>query len=132
MTSLASPTTRLKVLLAVALDQAHALAAHGLLPSVVVGDAEKALWHAIDMLRTLSGSVESTDEAQTKTKTKKKRKIFNGIGELLGGSAAGIGNILLLTGSIVAPNPATLYAAIASGGIAVSTLFAGIGDLRGE
>jgi hypothetical protein len=63
---------------------------------------------------------------------KKKRKIFNGIGKLLGGSAAGIGNVLLLTGSIVAPNPATLYAAIASGGIAVSTLFAGIGDLRGE
>jgi len=63
---------------------------------------------------------------------KKKRKIFNGNGKLLGGSAAGIGNVLLLTGSIIAPNPATIYAAIASGGIAVSTLFGGIGDLRGE
>jgi hypothetical protein len=113
----------IEVLLAVAVDQAHALAGLGLPPSSVVADAEEALRHAIKTLSSLSMAVEPQ---------KKKRKLFNGIGKLLGGSAAGIGNILLLTGSIVAPNPASLYAAIASGGIAVSTFFAGIGDLRGE
>lgn len=64
--------------------------------------------------------------------TKNKRKLFNGIGKILGGSVAGIGNALMATGTIMAPNPATAYGAIASAGIAVSGIFAGIGDLRGE
>jgi hypothetical protein len=64
--------------------------------------------------------------------TKTKRKLFNGIGKILGGSVAGIGNALMATGTIVAPNPATAYGAIASAGIAISGIFAGIGDLRGE
>jgi hypothetical protein len=92
----------IEVLLAVAVDQAHALAGHGLPPSSVVADAEEALRHAIKTLSSLSMAVEP------QTKKKKKRKILNGIGKLLGGSAAGIGNILLLTGSIVAPNPIEL------------------------
>jgi len=62
----------------------------------------------------------------------KKRKIFNGIGKILGGSVAGIGNALMATGTILAPNPATAYGAIASAGIAVSGIFSGLGDLRGE
>jgi hypothetical protein len=62
----------------------------------------------------------------------KRRKIFNGIGKILGGSIAGIGNALVAVGTILAPNPATVYGAIASGGLAVSGICAGIGDLRGE
>jgi hypothetical protein len=63
---------------------------------------------------------------------KKKRKIFNGIGKLLGGAVAGIGNALLVAGTLIAPNPATGYGAIVSGGIAVTSFFAGLGDLKGE
>lgn len=63
---------------------------------------------------------------------KKKRKLLNGIGKMLGAAVAGVGNVLLVTGAVVAPNPATGSAAIASCGLAISTMFAGIGDLRGE
>jgi len=63
---------------------------------------------------------------------KNKRKLFNGIGKLLGGTVMGIGNALVAAGSIVAPNPATGAIAIASGATAIASILAGIGDLRGE
>jgi hypothetical protein len=63
---------------------------------------------------------------------KKKRKLFNGIGKILGGSITAAGNILLVTGTVLAPNPATAYGAIASSAVAVTAMFQGIGDLRGE
>ncbi len=62
----------------------------------------------------------------------KKRKILNGIGKILGGAIAGTGNVLLLLGTIAAPNPATGYGAIASGGIALTGVLSGLGDIRGE
>jgi len=62
----------------------------------------------------------------------KKRKILNGIGKILGGAIAGTGNVLLLCGTIMAPNPATGAGAIASAAIAVASVMQGAGDLRGE
>jgi len=61
---------------------------------------------------------------------RKKRKILNGIGKILGGAVAGTGNVLIATGAIIVP--AAGAAAIASGGLAISSIFAGLGDLRGE
>jgi hypothetical protein len=62
----------------------------------------------------------------------KKRKLLNGIGKLLGGAVTGLGNTLLWTGMLAAPNPAIGYTAIACGGLAISMFLAGLGDLRGE
>lgn len=62
----------------------------------------------------------------------KKRKLFNGIGKVLGGSITGIGNAMMATGTILAPNPATAAGAIASAAVAVSAILTGVGDLRGE
>lgn len=62
----------------------------------------------------------------------KKRKVFNGIGKVLGGAITGVGNALMATGTIVAPNPATGAGAIASAAVAVPLIMGGIGDLRGE
>lgn len=62
----------------------------------------------------------------------KKRKLFNGIGKILGGSIGGIGNALMAAGTILAPNPATAAGAIASAAVSIPAIFSGIGDLRGE
>ncbi len=62
----------------------------------------------------------------------KKRKLFNGIGKILAGTVTAAGNLLLATGTIIAPNPATAYGAIASSALAIGGVFQGIGDLRGE
>jgi hypothetical protein len=62
--------------------------------------------------------------------TKKKRKILNGIGKILGGAVAGTGNTLIAMGTMIVP--AAGAAAIASGGLAISSILAGLGDLRGE
>lgn len=69
---------------------------------------------------------------QVSSSTKKKRKIFSGVGKILAGAIAGGGNALLGLGTIAAPNPATGYAVIASCGLAVGSFCQGIGDLRGE
>ena len=63
---------------------------------------------------------------------RKKRKLFNGIGKILAGTVTGAGNLLLATGTILAPNPATAYGVIASSALAVGGICQGIGDLRGE
>jgi len=62
----------------------------------------------------------------------KKRKILNGIGNILMGFATGGGNILLAGGTIAAPNPATGYLVIGSAAVAIGAVFKGLGDLRGE
>jgi hypothetical protein len=62
--------------------------------------------------------------------SKKKRKIFNGIGKILGGAVAGVGNTMIAAGAIVVP--AAGAAAIASAGLAITSICGGIGDLRGE
>lgn len=61
-----------------------------------------------------------------------KRKIFNGVGKVLGGCIAGLGNALAATGTILVPNPGTAAGAIASAAVAVPAIMSGIGDLRGE
>jgi hypothetical protein len=112
-----------EIFLAVAVDRAHVLASSHHSPRSVIEHAEK----------TLRGKKQlGLTESSSKIDSRKKRKPWSAIGKLLGGSAAGIGNALALTGTIIAPNPATLYATIASGGIAVTALFAGIGELLGE
>jgi hypothetical protein len=88
------------------------------LPSVVASKAVSELKRAADRL-----------DDPNKTKPK---KIFNGIGKLVSGAATGAGNVLLVTGSIVAPNPGTAYAAIGSSALAIGLMSQGIGDLRGE
>lgn len=123
----------IEVLLALAVEYAHKMAEErnkfgrwsgprGPLESTseILEDAVKALREATEKL------------GQVPEPPKKKRKLFNGIGKLLGGSVMGIGNALVATGTILAPNPATGSIAIASGAGAVVSMMAGIGDLRGE
>lgn len=95
-------------------------------PSEIAHSAQPELSRAGELL--LKYKVASPDAAESQ----KKRKIFNAIGKLLGGSIAGAGNLLLVTGTIIAPNPATAAGAIASGALAIGSIFQGIGDLRGE
>jgi hypothetical protein len=71
-------------------------------------------------------------QLQAQPSEPKKRKIFNGIGKILGGSVAGVGNALMAAGTIVAPNPATGAGALACAAVALPLIFGGIGDLRGE
>ena len=70
------------------------------------------------MVRRLEKAM--SDSAKDREAPPKKRKILNGIGKILGGAIAGAGNVLLLFGTIVAPNPATGYGAIASSAIALA------------
>ena len=87
-----------------------------------------------DIQPEMAGRLEEAlrDSAKGPEAQPKKRKILNGIGKILGGAIAGTGNVLLLVGTIAAPNPATGYGAIASSAIAVASVMQGAGDLRGE
>jgi hypothetical protein len=71
-------------------------------------------------------------ENSTPPPAPKKRKTLNGIGNLLTGFVTAGGNALLATGTILAPNPATGFATIASAAMAAGSIFKGLGDLRGE
>ena len=97
------------------LSRAHAR------PSEIAISAQLELDRAVGQLDTLADS-----------SPKKKKKIFNGIGKVLAGAVTGAGNLLLATGTVVAPNPATAYAIIGSSALAVGYFFQGLGDLRGE
>lgn len=100
------------------------------LPSKVAHTAQSELNHAADLLRGQDDrSLRKRSRQQREAEPIKKRKIFNGIGKLLGGVVAGGGNVLIAAGTIVAPNPATAYGAIASGAAAIATILAGVGDL---
>src|SRR5580700_465710 len=84
----------------------------------VIDDAEPALHRAADVL------------AAEPQEGMKKRKLFNGIGKILGGTIAAAGNVLLATG-MVTFGPGFAAAAIASSGLAISGISQGIGDLLG-
>jgi hypothetical protein len=115
-------THEIELLIMLAVHRAHVLAATEKLPSDIAYEAARKMNHLTETLsETLSPHAPD----------KKRRKILNGIGKMLGGAVAGAGNVLLLTGTLIAPNPATGYAAVASGGLAISSLFAGRGDLQG-
>jgi hypothetical protein len=97
-------------------------------PRRVMSDANTEIQRAANML----SSTDLQSDVQSQTDVPKKRKIFNGVGKILAGAVAGVGNTLLGCGTIIAPNPATAYAVIASAAVAVGSISQGIGDLRGE
>jgi len=113
----------IEVFLAICIQNAHRVARETRVPSELVRQADQEFQNAAPMLR---------DPQTFANEPKKKKKILNGVGKLLGGAIVGVGNALLVGGTIAAPNPATAYLAITSGGAAVSGMFAGPGDLRGE
>ena len=88
----------------------------------------RKLKNATDRLQNVGKANVEMDVAPSKPK----RKLFNGIGKILAGTVTTAGNLLLLTGSVVAPNPATAYGVIASSALAIASIGQGIGDLRGE
>jgi hypothetical protein len=89
----------------------------------------KILEEVPEVLRK-QGQQMKTDKSDTPLP--KKRKLFSGIGNLILGLATAGGNGLFVTGTILAPNPATAYMAITSAAMGVATVFKGIGELRGE
>jgi hypothetical protein len=81
-------------------------------PSKIVYSAQAELARAADYLehgpegRPKRGAPEapgSIEQKKIKIEPQKKRKIFNGIGKVLGGAIAGAGNLLLAAGAIMAP-----------------------------
>jgi hypothetical protein len=95
-------------------------------PSHIVERANNGLREAADMLSP--GETEPTQNQPEK----KKRKVLGGVGKILAGAITGAGNLLLFTGTIAAPNPATAYGVIGSSALAVGSICQGLGDLRGE
>jgi hypothetical protein len=85
-----------------------------------------------EMADRLQRASKEFDQPSAAAVQPKKRKLLNGIGKILGGAIAGTGNVLLLAGTVIAPNPATGYGAIASSALAVAGILQGAGDLRGE
>ena len=86
-----------------------------------------SVFREADGLLTRSGA-----DLKRQDTPRRKRKVCDGIGNLLLGVATAGGNALLGAGTIVAPNPATGYAVISSTAVAVGAIFKGLGDLRGE
>src|SRR5262245_8082047 len=109
-----------ELLVALAIQGAHTLASSGKLPSDVVEEAHAALETALQSLQDGSKTLAP----------KKERKILSGVGKLLAGAITGVGNVLLLTGTLAAPNPGIGFAAMASGALAVGSFFQGIGELK--
>lgn len=96
------------------------------IPSAAVEKARAELKNAAERIAELS------DKSNGNRAEQKKKKLFNGIGKILAGTVTAAGNLLLVTGTIIAPNPATAYGVIGSSAIAVGSICQGIGDLRGE
>lgn len=96
-------------------------------PSETVERAREELKRAAERIVGLSDRSSSGNQVEVK-----KKKIFNGIGKILAGTITGAGNLLLATGTLIAPNPATAYGVIGSSALAVGSICQGIGDLRGE
>jgi hypothetical protein len=119
-----------EVLIAVAVDHAHRWTAEKR-----YFPCPPPMRSAISLLEsaaeTLREAADKIPEAAAET-PKKKRKLFNGIGKILGGTVMGVGNALAAAGTIAAPNPATGSIAIASGAAALTSILAGVGDLTGE
>lgn len=95
-------------------------------PSQIAERAHEELQHAAKVLTS------ETESTSNRPSEKKKRKVLNGVGKILSGAVLGAGNLLLFTGTIAAPNPATGYAAMGSSALAVGSIFQGMGDLHGE
>ena len=95
-------------------------------PSVLTEEAHDELKRAAERVVSLSNN-SSDNQVQAK-----KKKIFNGIGKILAGTVTAAGNLLLATGTVIAPNPATAYGVIGSSALAVGSICQGMGDLRGE
>lgn len=64
--------------------------------------------------------------------SKKRRKIFNGVGKILSGVVAGTGNVLMGIGAVPAAGGVAAPAVIASAAASIGIIMQGIGDLRGE
>ncbi len=90
-------------------------------PSALAEQAHDELKNAPERLISLSNN-SSASNVEDK----------NGIGKILAGVVTAAGNLLLATGTVIAPNPATAYGVIASSAVAVGSMCQGIGDLRGE
>lgn len=99
-------------------------------PSDIGEQAQSALTQAADRLEALD-SAASTARVMEGTRLRK-TKLFTAIGRILGGAVIGAGNLLMLSGTLTAPNPAIGYGVLASAGLAISSMSQGIGDLRGE
>lgn len=102
------------------------LANREVIPSATVESAREELKNATERIAKFSDSSSGNRVEQ------KKKRLFNGIGKILAGTVTAAGNLLLATGTIIAPNPATAYGVIGSSAIAVGSICQGIGDLRGE
>ena len=94
-------------------------------PSASIQGAQLELNRAAD---ELTKQVSSPDAGEKKSK----KKIWSGTGKVLAGAVTAAGNLLLATGTLVAPNPATAYGVIGSCALAVAGICQGIGELRGE
>lgn len=100
-------------------------------PTDSVREAPELVKGAGNRLEAIASKKEK-DSSSEGSVEKKKRKLFNGVGKVLSGAVIGTGNLLLGTGSIVAPNPAIAYGIIGSCALAVGSICQGVGDLRGE
>ena len=96
--------------------------------SDIPAECRRELKKAAESLEAVTNVAPESDVVSLKPR----RKLFNGIGKILAGTVTAAGNLLLLTGSIVGPNPATAYGVIASSALAIASMGQGIGDLRGE
>ncbi len=96
------------------------------IPSAIAKEARDEFKRAPERILGLSN-----DPSASHVEVKKK-KLFNGIGKILAGAVTAAGNLLLATGTVMAPNPATAYGVIGSSALAVGSICQGIGDLRWE
>jgi len=94
------------------------------------GDAQSALTQAADKLERFVSETSTSNSSTARSRPTK--KLFTGVGRILAGAVTGAGNLLLATGSVVAPNPAIAYGVIGSTALAIGSIFQGIGDIRGE
>jgi len=112
--------------LTIVIYQAREFPGKGITPSKVAAEA-------VEKLERVGHEMQSQRIPPRNEKIQeKKRKILNGIGNLLVGLVTGGGNILLTAGAITVPNPALGYTVLGSAAVAIGSLFKGLGDLRGE
>jgi hypothetical protein len=82
-----------EVLIALAIRGAHAASTSDRLPSNIAADAEHALTGALTKLQTLSPVPPGVGSSYGAAPLRAKRKYLNGIGKLISGAVAGIGNV---------------------------------------
>ena len=104
--------------------------------------AAHAIRHAEERLQHLSESLRNTKppeypddserQGEERQRLQKRPKVFNGIGKILSGAVAGLGDVLYGLGHIPAPGQVDHRAVIASCALAVGMVSQGLGDLLGE